>query len=715
MAVNKAPVRQQSYLTEYDRQMAEYLRQMSGSIGAQDIAAEAYGGKFPVGTMTAKILSGVLAGASDRRAANRIKQSNAAQVALLRGAQEYSEPLPTEFEGAGKFTDAQGTYTQELAPVYQGIPQDANKAAFDARMLKEQYPEGVLASGVQPPGKVDVAMVEGPKSEFETTGAAYSQPEITEEFATQQNITPYAEPERKQLYPQETVQGITVEGTSEKPNWFDRIFKGEVSPTTAKNQDELAILAGYDPLEYRIYQNEVNKVKTGEEKFETSFVANIYNQNGESGVGRISEKTIKLANGTVKKIATIYDANTNNYIPIGPGFNYSKITDKKNEIKPRYFAYTGDSNIEYTDTNGAKKILNPNQHFRIEGPNAPKELLALSRTQDAEEKKLVGAKGFSSRPLVSMNNPATVVASIMGNVGGTGDYQEELVMRENFEIPYIDQNNVQQVHKYQAGELITNKDERFTPLFNELQESTIGAITTMSKAGFISAQKLVERRDALLLQGQGINALINYVDTVDQTDQGIQRTIDTVNSWFITTFLPSQKLSSQEEALRVSNGQLSRLGGNLRVDILGPGVMTEYDFLRLQEALGGEPTSKQSIQAFKRTLNLILEEKMGKYNDSLSVYEGQRTKFGDLRAEVIPPINLEIKEYKSFFEPSDYPSWNTGMIKRMEKGDSMFNNLITVQKTLGVNAKDEDYLKFFNPRQWKEIKARLKLLGIKGI
>ena len=244
MAVIKAPVRQQSYLTEYDRQMAEYLRKMGGSIGAQDIAAEAYGGKFPVGTMTAKILSGVLAGASDRRAANRIKQSNAAQVALLRGAQEYSEPLPTEFEGAGKFTDAQGTYTQELAPVYQGIPQDANKAAFDARMLKEQYPEGVLASGVQPPGKVDVAMVEGPKSEFETTGAAYSQPEITEEFATQQNITPYAEPERKQLYPQETVQGITVEGTSEKPNWFDRIFKGEVSPTTAKNQDELAILAG---------------------------------------------------------------------------------------------------------------------------------------------------------------------------------------------------------------------------------------------------------------------------------------------------------------------------------------------------------------------------------------------------------------------------------------------------------------------------------------
>jgi hypothetical protein len=75
MAVVKAPVRQQSYLTEYDRMMAEYLRQMGAGIGPQDIASEAYGGKFPVGTMTAKILSGVLAGASDRRAINREERS----------------------------------------------------------------------------------------------------------------------------------------------------------------------------------------------------------------------------------------------------------------------------------------------------------------------------------------------------------------------------------------------------------------------------------------------------------------------------------------------------------------------------------------------------------------------------------------------------------------------------------------------------------------
>jgi len=122
MAVIKAPVRQQSYLTEYDRQMAEYLRRMGGSIGAQDIAAEAYGGKFPVGTMTAKILSSVLARASDKRAMNREERAkdsysrafeiaNAQDRGLNLSTTDMSvspegnlEILPTNVEGGGVST-----------------------------------------------------------------------------------------------------------------------------------------------------------------------------------------------------------------------------------------------------------------------------------------------------------------------------------------------------------------------------------------------------------------------------------------------------------------------------------------------------------------------------------------------------------------------------------------------------------------------------------
>ena len=118
MAVTKAPVRQQSYLTEYDRQMAEYLRKMGGSIGAQDIAAEAYGGKFPVGTMTAKILSGVLAGASDRRAVNREERSNEAMSKLLQGYDKPPEaPVGSEQFVGGTYMGEGGDIVTNLAPV----------------------------------------------------------------------------------------------------------------------------------------------------------------------------------------------------------------------------------------------------------------------------------------------------------------------------------------------------------------------------------------------------------------------------------------------------------------------------------------------------------------------------------------------------------------------------------------------------------------------
>jgi|15BtaG_2_1085339.scaffolds.fasta_scaffold00326_3 hypothetical protein len=122
MTVLKAPVRQQSYLTEYDKLLAEQLRQMSGSIGPGDIAAESYGGKFPVGTMTAKILGSVLARAADKRAINREEQakesySRAMEIAnaMERGnnlsttgmsvsPEGNLEILPTNVEGGGVST-----------------------------------------------------------------------------------------------------------------------------------------------------------------------------------------------------------------------------------------------------------------------------------------------------------------------------------------------------------------------------------------------------------------------------------------------------------------------------------------------------------------------------------------------------------------------------------------------------------------------------------
>ena len=675
--VTLAPPKRRPILTDLDKEMLARLLQQSQTPQESYIRESALG--VPWGSLANSLVGGMLVGRERSRARNLDEQRKKTEAAILgRLPTEVAEGMAV---GDPIYDPETGQYstTSALAPVVAGV-EPQTRAEFEA-------------------GK-----------EMQNLMDTYS----TIPQVLRSEYVPLSE--REVLQPREltTTPGMTIEGSVEgKPNWVERNILGEVGPVTYETRAE-AISDVYDePLRFKMWEEQAKKGK--EEKYETSFIANITNQKGESQVGRISEKTITNLDGSKTKIGTVYDTATNTYIPLEPGFNYSKIADKKNEIKPRYFVYNGEVDIEYKDTDCQIKTLKPNDNFRIEGPGSPQALINLSQTQNAEEKKLIGDRGFASRPLVNMDNPGIIVASINGIVGGTGEYEETLVMRENFEIPYKDENNVDQVYTYQAGESINNRDERFMPLFSLLQETTVGDVTTMRKAGFISAPKLLEQRSDLLQQGQGINALINYVNTIDQTSTGINRTIDRVNTWFTSTFMPENQLDENEVAIRIANGQLSRLGGTQRVDILGPGVMTEYDFLRLQEALGGEPTSKQSIQAFKRTLKLILEEKMVKYNDSLAVYDGQRTKFGELRAEVIPPINLEIKEHKSFFEPSDYPSWNTGMIKRMETSGPMFADIVKVQKILGTNATNEDYLNFFNKRQWEAIKARLRLLGVQGV
>ena len=215
MAVNKAPVRQQSYLTEYDRQMAEYLRQMSGSIGPQDIASEAYGGKFPVGTMTAKILSSVLAGGADRRAMNRDAQSKRAAVELMKTPQ--TEITQDTAVGDAIYDPNTDSYsTMSLAPVVAGVERQT-RPEFNAQNLSNVLKKEPLNIG------------EGAESVY----------------------TPMNE--REVLKPREFTSGMTIPGSAENPNYIQRKL-GAVGGETVNSRAELAQLAKYDALQFSEYE-----------------------------------------------------------------------------------------------------------------------------------------------------------------------------------------------------------------------------------------------------------------------------------------------------------------------------------------------------------------------------------------------------------------------------------------------------------------------------
>ena len=356
MAVGSAPVRQQSYLTEYDRMIAKYLREMGAGIGSQDIAAEAYGGKFPVGTMTAKILSGVLAGASDRRAINRQKQADRAQLDLLEGRATDIQPqlLPNgEFAG-GEYMTPEGKFVTQGAPVYQGVGQDADRAAYEARILREQARPLEIAEREYEIRKRNRKMGEE-KALFnqfvsdQPNKVSYSNTGLGNGYVGTQkdplsavltgnyrgeSIQPL-DPllpiqnqaiERKELYKAETTPGImvTAEDADASPNWWERKISGDIPGVMVETRNELAQLAGYDPLEWTLAERELAKSGDGiEYSFQNISKATLTNGT-DNFLTRVGSRTAK--DGTIEQ--WFQDPNNGKWQPMaGTGLTY--VTEDK--------------------------------------------------------------------------------------------------------------------------------------------------------------------------------------------------------------------------------------------------------------------------------------------------------------------------------------------------------------------------------------------------
>ena len=102
------------------------------------------------------------------------------------------------------------------------------------------------------------------------------------------------------------------------------------------------------------------------------------------------------------------------------------------------------------------------------------------------------------------------------------------------------------------------------------------------------------------------------------------------------------------------------------------------------------------------------------YKDKNSYYEKQRTAVPQ-REKGFPSVDLEIPEYKSFFEVTTEPTFITGTIMNMQPNDNMFKSINktmnTIQQRTG-KVTEEEMLKFYNKRQLNAIKKRFDQLGI---
>jgi hypothetical protein len=258
-----APPKRRPILTDLDKEMLARLLQQSQTPIEAYTRESALG--VPWGSLANSLVGGMLVGRERNKARNLEKQRDKAAVALLTG--RGTELQPQLFEGgefeAGEYITPAGNFVTQLAPVEQGVPE--TKEEYMARMLrnKEIAEEQALFDQFvsDQPDKVDYTRMLPqeviPQEGY--TGTTLTEAKVDPSSAVMRDgyvpPQPIGSPavEREEISPQKTVEGITIEGSKEDPDWWDRNISGEIPEATAKNQVELALLAGYDPLEYMTY------------------------------------------------------------------------------------------------------------------------------------------------------------------------------------------------------------------------------------------------------------------------------------------------------------------------------------------------------------------------------------------------------------------------------------------------------------------------------
>jgi len=182
----------------------------------------------------------------------------------------------------------------------------------------------------------------------------------------------------------------------------------------------------------------------------------------------------------------------------------------------------------------------------------------------------------------------------------------------------------------------------------------------------LPVEKVNEYRADLTDMKLSTKKLVNYFKTVDDANVGASRVIDGMISTaktFFNDFLTEEekKLTPEQLSLRIANGQLQGLIGGTRLDVVGPGVLTEQDALRVIQYLGGDITAFQNPQEVAAAVRRVILEKTEKYNELALEYNEQISVLG-LKRNYIEPLEMpaiqSIKYRPDGLNSDDYELWS---------------------------------------------------------
>lgn len=141
----------------------------------------------------------------------------------------------------------------------------------------------------------------------------------------------------------------------------------------------------------------------------------------------------------------------------------------------------------------------------------------------------------------------------------------------------------------------------------------------LNYAGIPNIQ-ILEESEAKVLEGeQKMRALDSYLNEVEGSSQGFGRLMDTLNVR-VKTLISDGQLTEQELSTAKGRKKLQGLLGRFRIDIVGGGVMTEQDALRILDALGGDFDAFQNKQVVREIISDLKSDIFRGYQSDLNRY-----------------------------------------------------------------------------------------------
>lgn len=181
-----------------------------------------------------------------------------------------------------------------------------------------------------------------------------------------------------------------------------------------------------------------------------------------------------------------------------------------------------------------------------------------------------------------------------------------------------------------------------------------------------------------------LNKLEDYMKAMGGSKVGFARMAESVMASFKTIF-GATDITPEALAQGMAEGKFQGLIGRFRVETVGPGVMTEFDAIRIINALGGEPGALQNKYRAAAILKDIFEGKERLYKSAAKRYN----------------LGAGSGEFKGY-EPTEIKTWDKSMFDfplEILKGQTLVKEITDASgKVVGIVYKEngKTYRKLIN-------------------